>query len=207
MAADVFFGFDSSDPDDRKWIDRIIANKQGKATGVPVDLVRRINNTRVGKFFVDPLAKAMTPGKQYSAQQLAELLGTGWTPKKVASKFNVMGRPEKKFGVRIFQRPAPGTYAIAEQMKEAILDPLNRSHHNGVSRSKIMGHTATSILRWLGHNGYAFDDAKKVCVAFKAEDMSDSTIRAQLSAGRKNKRGGPAKLSDDAIKTIAEVLK
>jgi hypothetical protein len=126
MAADVFFGFDSSDPDDRKWIARIIANKQGKATGVPVDLVRRINQTGVGKSFVDPLVRVMVIGQQYTALQLAALPGTDWTPKRVASKLNAMGRPEKKHSVRIFQRPAPGTYAITQQMKDAILDPANR---------------------------------------------------------------------------------
>ena len=126
MAADIFFGFDSTDPDDRKWITRITAHKQGKANGVPIDLVRRINQTGVGKSFVDPLVKTMVPGQQYTAQQLATILGTGWTPKRVASKLNVMGRPEKKFGVRIFQRPSPGTYGIAQAMKDAILDPANR---------------------------------------------------------------------------------
>jgi hypothetical protein len=125
MGADVFFGFDSTDPDDQRWVARIMGYKQGRATGVPVDLVRRVKKAKVGQIFVVPLAQAMTPGQQYSAAHLAAILGEGWTPRRVAAKFNVMGRPEKRYQTRIFQRPAPGAYALSPAMRDAILDPNN----------------------------------------------------------------------------------
>jgi hypothetical protein len=125
MAIDTFFGFDSGDPDDLRWISRILAHKRGKATGVFVDLVKRVKRSKVGRTFVIPLANAINPGQAYSAQDLATLLGTGWTPKKVAAKLNVMGRPEKRYGTRIFKRPAPGSYTLTQPMKAAILDPNN----------------------------------------------------------------------------------
>ena len=125
MSVDTFFGFDSADPDDARWINRILAYRQGRASGVPVDLVKRVKKAKVGRIFVIPLAQAMTPGQQYTAAQLAGILGAGWTPKRVAAKLNVMGRPEKRFNVRIFQRPAPGTYALSQSMRDAILDPSN----------------------------------------------------------------------------------
>ena len=125
MAVDTFFGFDSTDPDDARWVNRILAYKQGRASGVPVDLVKRVKKAKVGRTFVVPLAQAMTPGQQYTAAQLAGILGQGWTPKRVAAKFNVMGRPEKRHHARIFQRPAPGTYALTQAMRDAILDPNN----------------------------------------------------------------------------------
>ena len=125
MGVDMFFGFDSTDPDEQRWVARIMAYKQGRATGVPVDLVRRVKKAKVGQIFVIPLAQAMTPGQQYNAAQLAEILGEGWTPRRVAAKFNVMGRPEKRYHTRIFQRPAPGTYGLSPAMRDAILDPNN----------------------------------------------------------------------------------
>lgn len=125
MPVDTFFGFDSTDPDDARWVNRILVYRQGRATGVPVDLVRRVKKAKVGRIFVMPLAQAMNPGQQYTAAQLAEILGTGWTPKRVAAKLNVMGRPEKRFNTRIFQRKSPGTYALSPAMRDAILDPSN----------------------------------------------------------------------------------
>ncbi len=125
MAFDTFFGFDSGDLDDLRWINRILAHKRGKAIGVPVDLVRRVKRAKVGRTFVVPLAGAITPGQAYTAQDFANILGAGWSPKKVAAKLNVMGRPEKRFGTRVFSRTAPGSYTLTQAMKDAILDPNN----------------------------------------------------------------------------------
>ena len=44
---------------------------------------------------------------------------------RVAAKYNVMGRPEKRYHARIFQRPAPWTYALTPAMRDAILDLAN----------------------------------------------------------------------------------
>jgi hypothetical protein len=87
--------------------------------------VKRVKKAKVGRIFVIPLARAISAGQGYSAAHLAGFLGTGWTPKKVAAKLNVLGRPEKRFNARIFQRPAPGSYALSPEMRAAILDPAN----------------------------------------------------------------------------------
>lgn len=123
MAIDILYGFDTTDPQDQRWIERLAAYKRSRALGVPHDLVRRVKRTKVGREFVDPLARAMTPGQSYSAAQLAALLGPGWTPRRVASKFNSLGKPESRYGgVRIFERPADGQYALTEAMRNALLD-------------------------------------------------------------------------------------
>ena len=129
MAIDTFFGFDSGDSDDQRWISRILAHRRGKASGVSVDLVKRVKRSKVGTIFVIPLAGAINPGQAYSAQDLATILnglgGPAWTPKRVAAKLNVLGRPEKRFGARVFTRPAPGQYTLTHAMKAAIQDPNN----------------------------------------------------------------------------------
>lgn len=129
MAIDTFFGFDSTDVEEQRWINRILAFRRGKATGVPIDLVKRVKRSKVGRTFVSPLASAITANQAYSAQDLATILNglgsTGWTPKKVAAKLNVLGRPEKRFGTRIFTRLAAGSYTLTQPMKDAILDSSN----------------------------------------------------------------------------------
>jgi hypothetical protein len=125
MAVDTFFGFDTGDQEDARWISRILEYKKGRASGVPVGLVRRVKKAKVGQTFVLPLASAMTPDQHYTAAQLAGILGEGWTAKRVAAKFNVMGRPEKRYNTRIFERPEPGTYALKPAMRDAILDANN----------------------------------------------------------------------------------
>jgi hypothetical protein len=130
MAIDTFFGFDSTDIEEQRWISRILAYRRGKATGVPIDLVKRVKCSKVGRTFVSPLASAITPNQSYSAQDLATILNNNgtigtWTPKKVAAKLNVLGRPEKRFGTRIFTRLAAGSYTLTQPMKDAILDPNN----------------------------------------------------------------------------------
>jgi hypothetical protein len=139
MAIDTFFGFDSSDVEDARWISRVLAYRQGRASGVPLGLVRRVKRAKVGAIFVTPLANAMTPDQHYTAAQLAGILGEGWTAKRVAAKLNVLGRPEKRYNARIFQRPAPGTYALTPAMQNAILNakenaPANASQKQAVGK-------------------------------------------------------------------------
>jgi hypothetical protein len=122
---DILFGFNSQDPQDQEWIARLNRYKQSRATGVPLELVRRVRRARVGQLFVVPLARQMIPNQPYSAHQLAGMLGQGWTAKKVATKLNVLGRPEKRHRARVFTRPQPGSYSLTEQMKAALLDANN----------------------------------------------------------------------------------
>jgi hypothetical protein len=121
MAIDVTYGFDSADLQDQMWIQRIYEYKRQRANGVPYELLRRVLKTRAGRAFVLPLAQTMTPGQAYTANELGTLLGRGWTARRVGSKLTVLGRPESRFGVRIFERPSEGQYAITPAMKEAIL--------------------------------------------------------------------------------------
>ena len=107
MPNDTNFSFDSSDPQDSKEIERIVAYKRGRSLGIPLDLVKRVKRAKVGQIFVIPVARAITVGQQYTAAGLAALLGTGWTARRVASKLNTLGRPESRdpSAVRIFDPP------------------------------------------------------------------------------------------------------
>ncbi len=122
-ANDVMYGFDTTDPQDQKWIDRLAKYKKSRALGVPHDLVRHTKKTKVGRDFVKPLAGAMVADQPYSAQELCGVLGTGWTPRRVASKLNSLGRVEAKHGGnRVFGRPVDGQYSLTQRMKDALMD-------------------------------------------------------------------------------------
>jgi len=122
-ANDVMFGFDTADPQDQKWIDRLAKYKKSRALGVPHDLVRHTKRTKVGRDFVKPLAGNMVADQPYSAQELCAFLGTGWTPRRVASKLNSLGRVEAKHGgTRVFGRPVDGKYSLTQGMKNALLE-------------------------------------------------------------------------------------
>src|SRR5688572_17132547 len=92
---DVFYGFNSQDPADKKIIEEIEKHRKSMPAGVPYHLVRRGKRAKIGTVFLIPLAGVITVGQTYSAQQLAALLGPGWTAKKIGSKLNTLGRLEK----------------------------------------------------------------------------------------------------------------
>jgi hypothetical protein len=52
-------------------------------------------------------------------------------------------------------------------------------------RQKIFDHPATSIVKWMGSEEWSFDKAKATLLALGV-DLSDGTIRVQLSAGKRD---------------------
>lgn len=71
---------------------------------------------------------------------------------------------------------------------------------------ELWNHQPTAVLRWMGKEGWSFEDAKKVLKA-RGLNVKDPTIKTQLSAGRLGKRGAPAKLTDlqvDILKKTRE---
>src|ERR1700722_6422908 len=103
MAFDISISFDMTDPQDKAWTDRILDYKRSRALGIPHDLVARVKRTKVFRDFVEPLAKSMSDNQPYTAAQMAGLLGTDWTTRKIVSKLNSLGRPETRYRARIFE--------------------------------------------------------------------------------------------------------
>jgi hypothetical protein len=76
-------------------------------------------------------------------------------------------------------------------------------------RGQIFGYSATAVLRWMGANGFTFEDAGVVLASFGLAKMSDTTIRIQLTAGKKADptRGEPAPLTAAQGKKLIELTK
>lgn len=121
VSSDVILGFSLSDPQDVADVERIIARRKGQAQGVPTELISHVMETKAGRTFVKPVVQAMVAGQSYTAADLAVLLGEeNWNARRVASKMTVLGRPEKRFNIRIFERPTEGHYMVTAAMKAAI---------------------------------------------------------------------------------------
>lgn len=63
-------------------------------------------------------------------------------------------------------------------------------------RISLFGHPITGVVRWMGKQGWEFEEAKRALERLNME-CADSTIRAQLRAGEKGERGEPASITSD----------
>ena len=71
-------------------------------------------------------------------------------------------------------------------------------------RASIFGHSVTAVLRWMGKEGWSFDDAAVAVETLAEKRFSDTTIRIQLRAGKAGERGAPAPIdSKQRAKLIA----
>ena len=69
----------------------------------------------------------------------------------------------------------------------------------------VFGHKLTSVIRWMGKEGWKFDEARKAMDGLEIA-VADATIRCQLTAGKNGKRGNPAALSPAQAKTFTKFL-
>lgn len=75
-----------------------------------------------------------------------------------------------------------------------------------VALSKVFDYSVTSVLRWMGREGWTFADAQTVLTTMNAMP-ADNTARIQLHAGKKGERGEPAPLTKNQIKELKQTLK
>lgn len=68
---------------------------------------------------------------------------------------------------------------------------------------RVFGHPVTAVIRWMGKSGWTFKTARESLDRLSIQ-VSDATIKTQLSAGQKGQRGAVANLSDDQIKTLTD---
>lgn len=76
-----------------------------------------------------------------------------------------------------------------------------------IVRAQIFGHAATAVIRWMGANGWTFDEARAALAEFGAAGISDTTVRIQLPAGKKGERGPAAPISEDQAKQLRAAVK
>ena len=84
--------------------------------------------------------------------------------------------------------------------------PKPRKNGVGTGLSKIMGHSVTSVLRWMGKQGWSKPEAVYVCSTFGVTPAA-GTVQIQTLAGRKGERGDPANLEPGEVKKLNELRK
>lgn len=97
-----------------------------------------------------------------------------------------------------------------EEHVEAERKERRRGNGDGVvrrRRQKIMGYPVTAVLRWMGANKWDEEEALAALTSFGVYDISDITIRLQLTAGRKGERGDPAPITKSQAKTLRQAAK
>lgn len=80
--------------------------------------------------------------------------------------------------------------------------PTKRRTGTTQCRVKIFGYSATAVLRWMGANGWNFEDAAVAMATLGAHALADCTIRLQLKAGKDGARGPAAPITPAQAKQL-----
>lgn len=92
-----------------------------------------------------------------------------------------------------------------ERIGVAQKERSEKNGQGGTARDTILGHSATSFIRWCGVNEWAYDEVKKVFDHFKVE-VARSTITSQLASVTTGWRGKPAELTDEEIEEVYNII-
>lgn len=98
---------------------------------------------------------------------------------------------------------APKEPKPKKHKKEKSVSTATREVH----RIDVLGYAVTAVLRWMGKQGWTFQQARTVLNRFKAKDTADNTIRAQLRAGAKGERGPAAPLTKEERQKLTKAKK
>lgn len=78
-------------------------------------------------------------------------------------------------------------------------------HHGGKAKETIFGFPMTAVIRWMGVDCWNYDQAR-TALSFLKIKIADTTIHAQLRAGRKGERGPPAELSPGQERELYDLI-
>ena len=115
----VGFFFDPSKLDEAEMADRCWEFYRQQRLGVNEEGLAHILGTRSGELIVRGAAQNFEPEQHFSRAELAAAIGH--PDDAVFSWIRQLGRPEKKFAMKVFQHHDDGTYSLSRQMHAAIL--------------------------------------------------------------------------------------
>ena len=73
--------------------------------------------------------------------------------------------------------------------------PKDQTPKEKKQHEDIFGYTVSAIIRWMGKNGWKFQEAQRVLEQRGLTDVAEGTIRTYLQAGKQGLRGAPAELT------------
>jgi serine/threonine protein kinase len=166
---------------------------------MPNDGVKRgqaIFRAKIGSLDSQKSVVWIHDGNAYSLTELSVKLeqhGLSWVRPKTFELWRVVGQTESMW-VQADKLRSPGQSGGDETDDD---DPS--------TVNKVFGHPFTAVLRWMGKNGWSFEDAKQALMGLGVE-CSEATVRTQLSAGKTGQRGAPASLTEEQIATLLTAL-
>ena len=92
---------------------------------VSPDFIRSVSRSKTGQELLVPLVRAMEAGKEYTADELADLVGS--TAVIIGHRISALGRSEKLCGCRLFERVGTAktrAYLISDEMKRAFSEEV-----------------------------------------------------------------------------------
>lgn len=72
-------------------------------------------------------------------------------------------------------------------------------------KGEMFGHAVTSVIRWMGKQGWTFEQAREALELHDCERVNDTTVKIQLAAGRKGDRGPAADLTEKQVSMLEKI--
>ncbi len=157
----------------------------------------------------------------------AERLDAAWrrSLKDLEGSFNKKHAPQSSAAPVMTERPGKKTTPKAVEPKpakepKAVKEPKAKkpAKDKNAPKAKRAGkypvdlggeeiHSVTSVLRWIGANGYDDDDAKRFLAAIGIDGVSSATIHTQVYWGMTGHELPPADLNTDEVEVLEQYLK
>lgn len=115
----VSFIFDTAIPAEAEMAERCWDFQRQQRLGVNEDGLAHILGTRSGQLVVLGAARHFQPDQPFTRAALGEAIGHD--EESVFSWIRQLGRPEKKYGMRVFTHHDDGSYSLTPPMHAAIL--------------------------------------------------------------------------------------
>ena len=96
--------------------------------------------------------------------------------------------------LRELQLRLQGAVEAATEAKKTY-QPATITRRKTGKRATIFGYPATAVIRWMGKEGWDFEEAAIAIQSLTGKKVADATVRAALGHGRRGQRGEPAKLT------------
>ena len=112
-----------------------------------------------------------------------------------------------RYNAKVLERQRKRGYDPLARPEKLEPEPSERrGRAEGKKRTKLFEQPVTAVIRWMGADGWGFEDTKAVLKHFGV-DLADGTIRIQLKAGKNGERGAPASISPKQERELYQIRK
>ncbi len=109
-------------------------------------------------------------------------------------------------GIEINSRPPAVSPPVVSPpvVSPPVVSPPAVTPHTVDTGVRIFGFAPTTVLHWMGKEGWKFEEARKAIDALGAGNLKESTVRTCLTVGRNPKYSKPAPVTAEQAKKLYE---